>query len=289
MSVCRVVAIVLAIGAALLGNAVNKAGGADQAFYQLLPHMPAEYFGAIGSVAIRVLTCEAKPVISAARAVGLMPPQLDCGVDATKQLRVAASTVKGGSIMFARLLADVSLHCGYCVGYGFRPSGAWPPPAETVPSYDADSLLAIALVKGWQEYAVTQVPKENVRCSISVREPLARLTSMLLYFEAAGEYDLRAVSATMKSLPSVEERVAWVWGSIGRETMTDTHQYLMDSIRFGCRRAHMEHFRADFNGTVRAVLSNWRIAGSAHDALVAKVQKASLKPQPQHRQPPNRS
>lgn len=267
-------ALVAVVAAAALGYAIKEAGGPDEAFYQLLPHIPAEHFANLASWGVRLSTCELRPVLDLARSAGLLQPKLDCGIAG---LPVAVSTVKGGSILTARVFIDTAFHCGLCVGYGMRESGSWPPPAETVPSYASDAVLAIALVKGWPAYARAQLANADaevgatptgIGCSVTVREPLSRLVSMFLYFEAAGEYALRNVSAHMKSLPSVEERALWMFEHIGEDTMLDSHQYLADSLQQGCVMVHFEAFASDFEAASRLVLGAWGVDAKVHDELI---------------------
>ena len=70
--------------------------------------MPAEIFGAVGAVAVRLVTCEGRPVIDAVRSLGLLEPKQDCDVGDTRPFRVAVSTVMGGSIMYARIMVEVA-------------------------------------------------------------------------------------------------------------------------------------------------------------------------------------
>lgn len=241
--------------------------GLDNAFYELLPHMPAEIFAAIGSVATRVMTCEGRPMMTLARSVGLAQPALDCFDNGT--FPVAAATVKGGSILSARLLLNMALRCGKCVGYGFRPNGNWPPPYETIPTYDSDSMLAIAFVDGWQDYALSQVKsKEEIKCVVTTRNPFSRLVSMYMYFEAAGEFALRNISAHLTAMPDVQDRVAWMWNNIGRETMERTHAYLVESRDFGCQPVRFEAFSETFEENALKVFTSWGVKKAAALELV---------------------
>lgn len=184
---------------------------------------------------------------------------------------VAAATVKGGSILSARLLLNMAHRCDKCIGYGFRPDGNWPPPYETIPSYDSESMLAIAFVKGWQDYALTQVKgrKENIRCAMTVRDPFSRVVSMFMYFQAAGEYALRNVSKTLTAMSTVEERVEWMWDEIGHETMEITHEYLVDSLASGCKLVKFEGFATNFDETVKTTLEAWGVKESVRDELIS--------------------
>jgi hypothetical protein len=202
-----------------------------------------------------------------ARKVGIAQPSLDCFENDT--FPVAAATVKGGSILSARLLLNMALRCGKCVGYGFRPNGNWPPPYETIPSYDSESMLAIAFVQGWQDYALTQVKnKDSIKCVLTTRDPFSRLISMYMYFEAAGEFALRNVSAHLAALPNVQDRVAWMWDNIGRETMERTHAYLLESRAFGCEAIRFERFSKTFDENAFKVFKLWGVKDAAAKELV---------------------
>jgi hypothetical protein len=73
---CAAFAVVVAALLALIGHQVQQAGGPDQAFYEMLPYVPAEVFAAVGSVAARVVTCEARPVMDQLRNLGIIEPKL---------------------------------------------------------------------------------------------------------------------------------------------------------------------------------------------------------------------
>jgi hypothetical protein len=253
-----VAAAALALGARLLGP---ELGSFDDALYELLPYVPAEHFANFGSVMVRTMTCEGRPVVDALRSVGLAQPLLDCGLPANG-FPVAVSTVKGGSILLARVMVQVAYRCGLCLGYGYRPSGAWPPPHETVPTYNASALLAIAFVEGWPAYAAAQRGAAPLRCGLVHREPLSRLVSMYLYFSSAGEYALRPVAAQLAALP-LPSAVAHMWDSIGRETMLITHSYLVRSLAQGCEPLRFDEFTTAFNATVARVLHAWGVTSDA--------------------------
>jgi hypothetical protein len=278
---CTIFAAVIGVLFGFIALRVQQAGGPDQAFYELLPYVPAEVFGAVGSVAVRVITCEGRPVIDQFRSIGVLDPSLQCEFPgAPRPFRVAVSTVKGGSIMYARLSAEVAFRCGYCLGYGFRPNGHWPPPEETVPSYNSDAMLAIALVKGWRQYAKSQASKENIRCGLVAREPLARLASMYMYFRAAGEYWLRPVAEKLKSFSDLDESIGYMWDTMGEDTMVDTHKYLTDSLEAGCERIPFEAFTEgkplSFNTTATRVFEAWNVNPQVHGQLLGYMQKLDL-------------
>jgi hypothetical protein len=131
-------------------------------------------------------------------------------------------------------------------------------------------MLAIAFVKGWQSYALSQVDgrANDIRCALTVRDPFSRVVSMFMYFQAAGEYALRNVSQTMIAMPSVQERVEWMWDEIGRETMVITHEYLLEAKESGCKLIKFEGFSTDFDETVKLTLAAWGVKPSVMDELV---------------------
>ena len=144
-------------------------------------------------------------------------------------------------------------------------------------------MLAIALVKGWQNHALTQVQKkEDVRCVLVAREPLARLTSMYMYFRSAGEYWLRPVAEELKAFADIDASIEHMWKSMGKDTMLDTHQYLKDSLDFGCARIAFESFTSQdglggtFNASAMAAFTGWGIDPRAHASLLDHVQKLDL-------------
>jgi len=277
----RCVSYVLVLVAALVGLTIKldqDFEGLDNAFYELLPLVPAEHFANVAAIIVRIGTCELRSFIDfVGPPIGLCSSILDCNMDNGGQpdIRVAVAAAKGGSVVFARSLVDTAFHCGWCLGYGFRPSGEWPPPEETTPSYDADALVAIALVRQWHEYAMKQVEgrKENIFCVLMKREPLSRLTSMYLYFESAGEMFLRNASNYLKSLPDVDAKTRWMFDSMGKESMIRSHKHLVDSLEKGCTEISFEETTTRFNETFANVLAAWRVKPAVRQTLIDRISK----------------
>lgn len=248
-----IVALIVSTSLNLLGYGLNL----DDELMTWLPYIPSEYFQAFGAMFVYYGTCVGVPTL---RKLGIVE-NYSCfhKDDDENTFRVFIATNKGGAVLSARMTVNIGAICGKCVGATQRENGFWPPPQETLPNYKSDLLLGQANVQNWMEY----VPAgKKISCIVMTRDPLDRFKSLYQYSFDAGEFGLKAHSWVLQKLykHNFVEGVNWMYHAIGKETMIDTHKFLMDSLRVkGCNQIKFEEFASNFEQSVNKTLDLWKI------------------------------
>ena len=293
MKTRRVAALVVAAAVvAAVAVAVERMGGAEEAIYGLLPHVPIDLFQNFSSVYVRATSCHVLPAL---RAVGLLAPALKCldgaDADATQNdpMWVIVAGPKGGTVLAARMGFDLGAACGRCVGIGYRAHGRWPTCEEQKPTFDSDVLLAIANLRAWPEYVAERARRhanQPTRCVVITRNPFARFRSLYQYAYDASEFDLRPLSLALRNV-TVAEGVALMWRDVGRQTMKQSHEYVMESLaRPECVRINFEDFgtplpgddarRKGFRASMNRWFDAWGISPLVRKELLKQVDKHDL-------------
>jgi len=279
----RVAVVSLALSLLLLllfTLAVYNEGGVDELAYRLFPYIPSTYFQAFGSWYVRLYTCHMLPTVRLLHlALGgnIMPSAAVKCSNEPDALYVVVTAAKGGTVLAARAAIDIAAACGKCGAIGYRPHGKWPPAQESMPTYRGDVLLAIANAQTWPMYA-----REHggpVRCAVFTRDPATRFSSLFQYVLDGSEYDLAEPSRTLKSfLPDYVKAVEWMWKSIGRETMIESHRVLTISLaRKDCQQIKFETFANDFDGAAKQWADAWGILPNATETVVKSIQRHDVK------------
>lgn len=245
-------------------DVVKQAG---ETMFSMVPWVPTEWTCYWSTLFIWFSTCHVVPRFTEG---------LDCFPEDDRSTRVLVVPAKGGIVLTTRVTLEWSWACSACMGMSLEPhkssthlagNGYWPPYEIRTPAYDSDVVLAATLMKRWKAYATTQ--SDRVRCVVVTRDPLDRLRSHHMYAMSGGDFDLKDLGSEMEKASSDSDALRMMWDQMGRQSMIDSHAYLMDALRDpSCVRIPFEGFRNDFNGTIRAILRAWNVNPTTWDALV---------------------
>lgn len=267
------IALLLALGTAILSLVItistslaliSNGNGLDEKLFTLLPYIPSEWFQEVGLTFTWLGTCVGLPWL---RRLGLVE-KLECFEPGEEEgaLTVSVATNKGGAVLLARLTINMGALCNACVATGSRENGWWPPPRETLPSYDyARMVLAIANVHAWPEYLERPRNKnKKVRCVVLTREPFSRIKSLYQYAYDGGEYGLALQSRVLREFGrDFEAGFAWMYDSFGRETMEETHAVIYNAtLRSDCLVMKFEDFNKDFDAGLERMMDAMRVVKS---------------------------
>jgi hypothetical protein len=281
---CQKLGALFVVLAVLLASAAQYFGGLDTAILQLIPLVPSHWFQNAGSLLAVPLFNAAMPAL---RQLGLVAPALQCRASGDlDDVWVVVATNKGGSILGARITGEIAVACGLSATIGQRPSDAWPPPVDLLPTTPASIVLAIANVPDWPAYAASlarQAAAGHVRCVVITRDPFGKFRSLYTYAYEGGESGLRQVARELRNM-TIQAGVHHLYERVGRATLVTLHETLVLSLaRPECSRVAFEDLvSGHYDGAVSAWLDAWHVPGAARAALLAKTARHDVKRQSKH-------